>query len=121
MAVEVETDALSVIPTKDEQGNYAVLLSYTNDECQTPLADRDETLVFEGDLAGKTFTVYAIDKEHTNPYRLWQKDGEPEVLTDGELARYREAGRLKPVQVAPATGSLSLHLTANATYLIVAE
>ena len=121
LAVEVEADALSVIPTKDEKGNYAVLLSYTNDECQSPLADRDETLVFEGDLAGKTFTVYAIDREHTNPYRLWQKDGEPETLTDEQLVRYREAGKLKPVQVAPATKSLPLHLTANATYLIVAE
>ena len=110
-----------MIPTKDEKGNYAVLLSYTNDECQTPLADRDETLVFEGDLAGKTFTVYAIDREHTNPYRLWQEDGEPETLTDEQLVRYREAGKLMPVKVTPATGALPLHLTANATYLVVAE
>ena len=72
-------------------------------------------------IAGKTFTVYAIDWEHANPYRLWQEDGEPETPTECALVRYREAGKLKPVQVAPATQSLPLHLTANATYLIVAE
>lgn len=117
----VETDAISVIPTKDENGNYAVLLSYTNNECGSPLEDRDETLVLEGDLSGKALTVYCIDKEHTNPYRLWQKDGEPEVLTDEQLATYRKAGKLEPLQVIHDTNSLHLHLTANATYLIVAE
>lgn len=119
--VSTESQALSVIPTRDERGGYAVLLSYTNDECESPLEDRDETLVFEGDVSGKTLTVYCIDKEHTNPYRLWQRDGEPAVLTDGQLAAYREASKIKPVCVMPAVKELPLHLTANATYLITVE
>jgi len=120
LTAETETDDISVIPTKDENGNYAVMLSYANNLCEDTLPARDEEIVFAKDLSDKTITVYCIDKDHTNPYRVWERAGSPE-MTDELLKVLHEEGEIKPFKVQSGSEPLVLHLTANATYLITAE
>ena len=115
-----DSDHLFVIPTKKEDGKYAVLLTYAKDNYAEDLADRKETLSFEEDLTGKDVAIWCIDKEHTNPYRLYQKMG-IETPDEQQLARLREEGKLKPVFTGKYAGEIELNLSANTTYLITVE
>ncbi len=118
LSAETETDDLSVIPTKDEAGDYAVLLSYANDRCEDTLPEREEQVVFAEDISDRTVTVYCIDKTHTNPYRTWERAGEPE-MTEALLKELKEEGVLKPLRIQSGGEPITLSLTANATYLIL--
>ena len=123
LLVASETDGENVfaIPTKDEDGRYAVMLTYCSKHFEEDLPDRSETLTFEEEIAGRTVTVYCIDGEHTNPYRQWERAGKPE-MTEALLRELREEGLLKPQAVFFATGrSIPLTLTPNATYLVTVE
>ena len=62
-------------------------------------------------------TVWCIDKNTTNPYRLYEKMG-ISTPNDEEVKLLREEGRLKPDKVQNGSDPLTLKLTANTTYLI---
>ena len=113
-------DTVTVVPTKHEDGSYAILLCYGEGNLLMDIEDREETLEFEEDLKGKKVTVWCIDKEHTNPYRFAQKMGWKD-LTEEQIEVLREEGNLKPIYVGEYTGGIKLHLTAGATFLITVE
>ena len=118
VGVACENPNVFVVPTKDAAGSYAVMLTYCEKHFQEDLPNSLEELVFDEDIAGRRVTVYCIDREHTNPYRTWERAGKPE-MTDELLEQLREEGRLKPVAELVAKGnSIPLPLTANATFLI---
>ncbi len=106
-----------VLPTKDENGNYAVMISYSSENFEHDITAIEETVLFAEDISDKTVTVYCIDKTHTNPYRMWERAGKPE-MTEDMLKALRKEGRLKPVRVQKGSEPLTLKLTANCTYLI---
>ena len=108
---------ISIVPTKKENGDYAVLLSYSSMHFEEDIPDKEEAVVFEEDIKDKTITVWCIDKNTTNPYRLYEKMG-ISIPNDEEVRLLREEGRLKPVKVQNGSEPLILKLTANATYLI---
>ena len=114
---ECENDNLHVIPTKDENGNYAVLLSYSGEFFEEDIPTVTEKLSFEEELVGKTVTVYRIDKETTNPYRVYQRLGLGDLSVE-DIAMLRREGELKPVYTGTVNGDLELTLTPNSTYLV---
>ncbi len=116
---EKKADDVSIIPTKTEKG-YAVLLCYGKDNFLEEAAPIEERIEFEEDVRDKTVTVWVIDKEHTNPYRLYQKMGWKE-LTPEQIAVLREEGNLKPVSISTGAQAVNLHLTAGATFFITVE
>lgn len=121
--LEYQTDQANVfvIPTKTATNGQATLLTYSADLFEQDLPVLQETVSFEDSIVGKTVTVWCIDKDHTNPYRLYEKMG-IETPTDEEINRLREEGRLKPVrQYVADSNTIELELTANAVYLITAE
>lgn len=113
--LEVFTDQenLFVLPTKDAAGNYAVLLTYCDKHFEQTLPPVTQTLCFDRDLTGKKVTVYCIDRERTNPYRLSQR-------REASILQLQEEGTLKPVRefIATEPVKIQLDLTANCTYLI---
>ena len=118
---EVENQDLFVVPTKNERGDYAVLLSYSSDSFEETLPDVEETVSFSENITNKKITVWCIDKNTTNPYRLYQKMN-TQVPSQEQLKLLREEGKLKPIQEYISKGSdganVNLKLTANCTYLI---
>ncbi|MBE6616078.1 MAG: hypothetical protein E7631_12340, partial [Ruminococcaceae bacterium] len=115
-----DRESLFVVPTRNDKGEYAVLLSYSSEHFEEDLLpDAEEKLIFDEDITGKTVTVWCIDRETTNPYRLYQKMG-MDTPTEEELKLLREEGRLKPVRqyTAGAGESLQLTFTPNALYLV---
>ena len=61
-----------------------------------------------------------IDKNNTNPYRMWERAGKPEI--EGELlSLLRKEGKLVPHKIQSGKEPIHLKLTANSTYLIIVE
>ena len=117
VGVKCDNENVFPVPTKDETGNYAVLLSYCSKYFEEDIPTLTEQLLFEDDISDKTVTVYCIDKTHNNPYRMWERAGKPE-MTEEMLKALGEEGILKPVKVQKGDEPLSLSLTPNCTYLI---
>lgn len=111
---------VSVLPTKHEDGKIAVLLSYSAAHFEEDLPDREEEVCFGEDISDKTVTVWCIDREHTNPYRMWERAAKPD-LTEEMLLALREEGNLKPVSVQAGSAPITLKLTPNCTYLLTVE
>ena len=116
-----ENANLFVIPTQTDEGSYSVLLSYSSEHFEDDLPAIEETIAFPESIAGKTVTIWRIDRETTNPYRLYQKMGIT-VPSQEDLRLLREEGRIKPISTYTAADdrALTLPLTPNAVYLITA-
>ena len=112
-----ERENLFVIPTKNEKGDYAVLLSYSSENFREDLPTVTETVVFEENIADRTVTVWCIDQTTTNPYRMWERAGKPQ-MTEAFLKDLRKEGSIKPFRVQKGSEPITLSLTPNATYLI---
>lgn len=119
LSATCENENVSIVPTKTEAGDYAVLLSYSSQHFEEDIPTLTETVAFEDDIGDRTLTVWCIDKNTTNPYRLYQKMG-IDTPNDEQLKILREEGRLKPVKVQKGSEPLVLSLTPNCTYLITA-
>lgn len=118
LCAETEAQDLFVIPTKTADGDYAILLSYSSENFEESLPDLEDTLCLDEDITNRKITLWRIDRNTVNPYRLYQKMGGG-ALTEGELATLREEGRLKPVdEYIGEGGGIDLKLTANCVYLI---
>jgi len=117
LEAEIENDNIFAIPTKNDKNEYSVLLTYSNEYFEENLPEIEEELTFEADMQGKKVTVYCIDKETTNPCRLYQKKGEGE-MTREVIKELREEGRIKPVAEFDAKETISLKFTANCVYLV---
>ena len=111
LAAEYENEHLAVLPTRKENGQYAVLLTYAAEHFQDNLPAVEETLTLP-DAEGKAFEIYCIDRLHTNPYRLYEKG-----ITDLDVLR--EEGQLKAWKTLTYKKRITLPLTANSTYLIM--
>ena len=121
MGVTCENENVFVVPTRDERGGYAVMLTYCTKHFEEDLPTVTEEISFAQEIAGKTVTVYCIDRDHTNPYRTWERAGKPE-MTDAFLDQLRKESKLMPMDSFVANGNpISLTLTANATFLITVQ
>ena len=94
-----------------------MLLSYSSNFFEENLPEVTEQLTFSDDISDKSVTIYCIDKDHTNPYRMWERAGKPEITGD-TLKSLREEGRLKPLVTQSGSSPLTLKMTPNCTYLI---
>ena len=115
----VQDGNLFALPTKTEGGGYAVLFSYAAPQFED-VPDREVAVTFAEDISEKTVTVWCIDREHTNPYRLYQKMGEG-ALSEEDLRRLRREGELAPLAVQKGTAPITLRFTPNAVMLLTVE
>lgn len=119
--VACDNENIFVIPTKCQDNSLAVLFSYSSENFEENLPTFDETVTFADDIKGKIVTLWCIDKETTNPYRMYQKMN-VETPDDKQLKLLREEGKMKPISEFKAeNNSLTLKLSPNATYLITVK
>ncbi|MBQ3023059.1 MAG: hypothetical protein IJD91_07075 [Clostridia bacterium] len=112
-----ENENIYVIPTKAENG-YSIMLTYSNDLFEEIIPELDEKVVFEENLVGKNVTVYCIDREHTNPFRVYENQG-TKTPNEEQLRELRAAGKLVNLYEGVLdSNEITLKLTANCTYLI---
>ena len=117
VAVEKDNENLSIIPTKDDGGNYAVLMTYCADDFDDEIPEITEEISFDEEFEGKTVTVWCIDRNTTNPYRL-SRTLCIRKLGPAEIPVFRKNGTLKPVIQADAKEKISLKFLPNSVYLI---
>ena len=96
------------------------MITYSDAKFTDNLPEIEETVEFEQDISDKTVTIWCIDKEHTNPYRMFEKMG-VETPDEAQLKLLREEGKMKPVKVQKGTEKITLKLTPNATFLITVQ
>ena len=120
LGAECECPDVNVIPTRSEEGEYAIALCYAGVNFEEDIPDRVEKIVIDEDISGKTVTVWCIDKNTANPYRVYQKMG-VDVPSPDELRVLREEGRLKPVMEQSGSEPIRINMTANSTYLITVK
>lgn len=118
LSYRCDTDNICVIPTHSEQNQYRILLTYSSEHFEETLETVCETIALPPEAHDKTVTLYRIDRNTTNPYRLYEKKGMSAELTEEEIALLREEGHMKPIDEFTVTDTLSLELTANSVYLI---
>lgn len=121
---ESENQNVSVISTKNANGKYAVLMVYCAENFDENLPDICEDVNFEENLEGKTLKIYRIDKETTNPYRLYVKmNVKQQELTPQDLALLRNEGNIKPVSLSTlrAQEHVSVKMSANSVVLITID
>lgn len=115
-----DIENIFAIPTLKDDGSRAVLLSYSSEYFEEDIPEIEEEICFEGDTSGKRVTVWCIDKEHTNPYRVFEKMCKNRI-DDMDIALLREHGRMKPIRNQSGDERIVLRLTANCTYLVEVE
>ncbi len=116
-----DNDNVFVIPTKNENGEYAVLMSYSSPRFEEDLPCIKKELVFDELPKDQRITVYCIDKDHTNPYRLYRKLGLTPDLSVENIRTLRDEGNIKPIAQLSAGEKLELTLSPNSVYLILTE
>lgn len=119
---ECKNENVSVMPTVDKTGCYAVLITYSDELFNENLPTIDAKINFESIFGKKQITVWAIDKEHTNPYSFYKKNNFEKDLTDKQIEMLREEGNLKPLKdecvSCDGTFSVNVKLTSNSVVLI---
>lgn len=117
LSAECDNENIYTIPTKSDNGDYAVLLTYASQKHEENIPDITENLVFEEDIAGKKVTIWCIDKNNTNPYRLYEKTKKPDM--DEEMIKLlRKEGNIKPYKEFILDTDVTLQLSANCVYLV---
>lgn len=119
LTTDNDNDNLFVIPTKNDADQFSVLLTYSSREFKEDIPELTETLTFDTDITGKKVTIWCIDKNTTNPYRMYERLGMNE-LGDQEIKLLREEAKMKPIAefVAKESDEIQLKLTPNAVYLV---
>lgn len=121
LEAQCDRENVWVLPTRRDDGSYAVMLSYSDEHfTQTPPRVTEE-LTFREEIRGKKVTLWCIDESHSNPYALSQRLGLTE-FGEEEIRLLREEGRMKPLASFVSDGSpISLDLVPNATWLVTVE
>lgn len=114
---KVENENTFAFSTKDEEGNYSSLLTYCSPNFKEDIPEITEEIRFCEDITDKTVTVYCIDKNNTNPYRMWERAGKPDIDED-MIRALRKEGCLNPIRTQKGTEPITLKLTPNCTYLL---
>ena len=116
-----ESRSVTVIPTKNERDGYAVALSYSAWDFDESIPTLSERVVLDESIVGRLVTVWCIDREHTNPYRVYERMGITEPTAE-EISLLREEGRLKPIAEYVAENNfVDLTMTANSVFLITVD
>ena len=116
-----ESRSVTVIPTKNERDGYAVALSYSAWDFDESIPTLSERVVLDESIVGRLVTVWCIDREHTNPYRVYERLGITEPTAE-EISLLREEGRLKPIAEYVAENNfVDLTMTANSVFLITVD
>ncbi|MBP3361075.1 MAG: hypothetical protein J6N52_09505 [Clostridia bacterium] len=116
---EADNENIFVIPTESNDGKYAVLMTYCSENFKENLPEITQEIMFDENINGKKVDVFCIDRQTTNPYRLYERMGIKEI-GDDEIKLLKEEGQIKPISsfVYDENNKINLTLTANSVYLI---
>ena len=127
---ETDNPYVTVLASKDEKDNYALLVTYSSEHFGTEtntmydgLPDFKDTVKIDDIHGDKCVTVWVIDDNNTNPYGVYTKKGYTKDLTKEQIEELKEVGRIKPVKQfkVNAEGELSVDIESTPNGLIFIE
>lgn len=122
LASETDVDDLTLIPTKSDDGNLAIILSHATPDFKDDIPTVKESLVIDGVSGEKEVTVWTIDDNNTFPYGEMLKRGYSEPLTPEQIQELKEVSILKPKTFAVNTdGKLSVDIELAGNGIILVE
>ena len=122
LASETDVDDLTLIPTKSDDGNLAIILSHATPDFKDDIPTVKESLVIDGVSGEKEVTVWTIDDNNTFPYGEMLKRGYSEPLTTEQIQELKEVSILKPKTFAVNTdGKLSVDIELAGNGIILVE
>ncbi len=124
LADEIDGEYVTSLATKDDNGDLAILINYAEKYFDENLPDIKIPVKISGIDGKKKVTVWKIDRDNTNPYRVFLKENMDEKLNEEQIAYLRDVATLKPETfVLDANGELELEVstTANGTVLVQVE
>ena len=115
----------TLLATSDGNGKYALMYTYSAKCFDGDLADMPVDTELCGMADGeKTVRIYRIDKNHTNPYAVYAKNGWGPALTEEQITELRDLAQLKPCQTYTAqckNGVINIPVTLTDNCFILAE
>ncbi len=121
LTYETDDENVFVIPSVNDN-ELSVMLTYCSEFFKENIPAKKESILLPDGYLGKTVTVWCIDKDTTNPYRLYQKEGYTQDLTAEQIKTLQNEGKLKPItEFTLNKPQIELDLTANCTYLITVK
>ena len=111
------TEEFSVLPTKTESGNVAVLLSRCTDDFKE-LGSESVTIGLKGLKGAEKAKIWVIDKENANAYETFKGLGAPQNLTDEQILYIREKAECVPQNVEIKNNTVIFDMLNNSTVLV---
>jgi hypothetical protein len=116
---------IDLLATKDEKGNYAVLLSYASQNFDKNLPRVNDCLNLQGVNGDYNVKIWQIDENNTNPYNLAKSKGWGDVFDSEQIKILQEEGNIAPINQYKAIfngcGEIPLSFSNNALLLIELE
>jgi len=111
VAGDISSD-VGVIATAQDKDQVAILLYHSQDRINSSGTERIELCLRGVPFDSGVLSHYRIDKNHTNPYRIWESMGAPTRPSPEQYAVMRENQELafleKPTKAALQNGELAL-------------
>jgi hypothetical protein len=104
-------------PTKNENGDYSIFMTYCTEGFSEDAPTIVQELFFDKKVIGRNSRIWCIDKQSSNPYRMYDRMGKPE-MTDELVKILKAEGNIKPLCEFEAKENIKLELSANAVYLV---
>ena len=121
LSVETEKEEnISILPTADDNGNLAVMLSYSSHNFDEELEDKKLELLFDGLDGDYTARLYAVDRDRANGYAAFLKLGAPKEISDEQMKIIKESAEIKEENLGKVNSQnpLELTLTNNCFYFV---
>jgi len=116
---ESDNENLLVFPTTDGT-DYDILLTYASADFKEDLPPITDTLKLP--LSGNyRVTKWCIDRDHINPYRMWQKENMAAFPTAEQIKTLRAEGNLRPLETVTVTGDTEIPFTMSCNGLMLIE
>lgn len=116
---------IDLLATKDEKGNYAILLSYASQNFDKNLPRVNDCLNLQGVNGDYNVKIWQIDENNTNPYNLAKSKGWADVFDSEQIKILQEEGNIAPITQYKAIfngcGEIPLSFSNNALLLIELE
>ena len=95
---------MTLLATQNDDGKYTLLFTYSSDNFDKKLPDVSEIVMLPDEHQKKKVTIYKIDENHLNPYRVYLEKGFDKDLSEEQIQILKDSARLCPCEIFETGG-----------------
>ena len=114
---------MTLLATKNDDGKYTLLFTYSSDNFDKKLPDVSEIVMLPDEHQKKKVTIYKIDENHLNPYRVYLEKGFDKDLSEEQIQILKDSARLCPCEIFETGGKrrVEFEITMKNNSLLLCE